>query len=365
MNKPKIAFLTFDFHWGTNPLQPNGCAWYRCFLPMQELRKNGWESTLGYPGFHPDYGLSVLIPDKKVIANWDIVVLKLIMLKNVVDRIPEAQALGQKVVIDVDDFHEGLSPTNKAYTSTDPSVNPRNNRDHYFKGMEMADALITSTPFLQNFYKNKYPNKPIYLVRNAVDLNFFNKRKDKSGSYPTVGWVGATSWRSEDLETLNPFLNNYLINNGLRFHHSGELKSMSPVASTQLKLSSNIYSSQGPTTILDYGIDMFKKIDIGLVPLNLIDFNKAKSFIKGLEYIAAGVPFIAQDIDEYRFLYEEFDMGKIAKNDEEWIAHLDYFKNEKNRKNEIEKNYLTLEKFHTMKQRGQEWDVVYKEILSL
>jgi glycosyltransferase involved in cell wall biosynthesis len=365
MNQPKIGFLTFDFHWGTDPLQPNGCAWYRCYLPMQELRKFNWQTSLGYPGFHEEYGLSILIPDKKVLAGWDIVVLKLVMLESVIKKIPQAQALGQKVVIDVDDFHEGLSPTNKAFHSTDPKNNSRNNRDHYFKGMELADALITSTPFLYSFYKSKYPNKPIYLIRNAVDLQFFNKRKDVSGFYPTVGWVGATSWRSQDLETLNSFLNNYLIKNNMRFHHSGQITNELPTAAEQLKISKNIYSAQKPTPILDYGAQMFKKIDIGIVPLNVIDFNKAKSFIKGLEYSASGIPFIAQNIDEYKFLYEEFDIGKVASNEDEWIFYLDYFKNEKNRKKEVEKNYELVKKFHTMNVRGLEWDKVYKEILSL
>jgi hypothetical protein len=110
---------------------------------------------------------------------------------------------------------------------------------------------------------------------------------------------------------------------------------------------------------------MFKKIDIGIVPLNVIDFNKAKSFIKGLEYSASGIPFIAQNIDEYKFLYEEFDIGKVASNEDEWIFYLDYFKNEKNRKKEVEKNYELVKKFHTMNVRGLEWDKVYKEILSL
>ena len=37
--KPTIAFITGDWSWGTDPLQPNGCAWYRCKLPLDELKK--------------------------------------------------------------------------------------------------------------------------------------------------------------------------------------------------------------------------------------------------------------------------------------------------------------------------------------
>jgi hypothetical protein len=142
MAKPTICFLTYDWSWGTKPLQPNGCAWYRCFLPMQQLKERDWETGMGFPAFTEDHGFGLLIPDKKAIHGWDIVVLKLMMLEQIVDNIPKAQAIGQKIVIDVDDFHEGLEKTNMAYASTDPKNNPKNNREHYFRGMELADALI-------------------------------------------------------------------------------------------------------------------------------------------------------------------------------------------------------------------------------
>ena len=80
MKMPTVSFLTYDWAFGTKPLQPNGCAWYRCYLPMKELEKNGWESGIGFPGYNDEHGFGLLIPDNKAIHGWDLIVLKLIIL---------------------------------------------------------------------------------------------------------------------------------------------------------------------------------------------------------------------------------------------------------------------------------------------
>lgn len=363
MAKPTVCFLTYDWSWGTKPLQPNGCAWYRCFLPMQQLKEHGWEVGMGFPAFTPEHGYGLLIPDKKAIHGWDVVVLKLMMLESLVDHIPKAQALGQKIVIDIDDHHAGLEPTNMAYISTDPKTNPKNNREHYFRGMDMADALITSTPFLHKYYKEKYPNKPIYMVRNSIDFQHFHMRKDKSANWPTIGWVGATPWRSGDLETLSPFVGEFVEKNQLRFHHAGHIIN-APTVQDQMSIPPKRYSSEGMQPILSYE-NMFKRIDIGLVPLRHVEFNLAKSFIKGIEYAAAGVPFIAENIEEYKFLYEEYGIGRVANTKDEWLNHLEELKDPKVRNIERQNNYKLTKQFHSVQVRGVEWDKVYREIKEL
>lgn len=363
MSQPTICFLTYDWAFGTNPLQPNGCAWYRCMLPMKELEKHGWATGIGFPAFSPEHGFGLLIPDSKAIHGWEIVVLKLMMLDRFVEEIPKAQALGQKIVIDIDDHHAGLEKTNMAYAATDPKTNPRNNREHYFKTMELADALITSTPFLEKYYREKYPNKPIFTVRNAVDPQYFKFRKDKSDNWPVLGWVGATPWRSNDLETLNPFVGEFLNDKKWRFHHSGHILN-APTVEEQLGVPHNLFTSEPMQPILTYG-EMFKRIDIGIVPLNNVEFNLAKSFIKGLEYTAAGVPWIATDLEEYSYINKEFGIGRVASTKDEWLGHLEELSNVKVRNKERQKNMDLVRQFHTMEKRGPEWDRVYKEILAI
>jgi hypothetical protein len=116
--------------------------------------------------------------------------------------------------------------------------------------------------------------------------------------------------------------------------------------------------------ILSY-TKMFNRIDIGIVPLSGVEFNRAKSFIKGLEYTAAGVPWISTDFEEYTYLNKEFGVGRIAHTEDEWLSHLEELSNQKLRNKERQENMRIVKEFHTMEKRGPEWDKVYREIRDL
>jgi glycosyltransferase involved in cell wall biosynthesis len=329
---------------------------------MQQLQKDKYETGMGLPGFNEKHGFGILIPDNKAIHGWDILVLKLIMLERVVEEIPKAKSMGQKIVVDLDDHMEGLAKSNLAYHMTSAEKNPQNNREHYFKIIESADALITSTPFLQDFYRNKHPEKPVYLIRNGIDIDRWKMRNDHSRHLPTYGWVGATPWRSGDLEILDPLFGKFLKDNHVKFHHSGSIKN-APSVDAQIGIDKSIFSHEPMKPIFSYP-ELFRKIDVGIVPLTDIDFNHAKSFIKGLEYAAAGVPFIASPSPEYKIL-SEAGVGRIANTPEEWVEHAKELIDPKVRKEEREKNRDIVSSQFSMKQRGKDWEEVFDEILAL
>ena len=352
-----VGFLSGDWAWGTTPLQPNGCTWYRCTLPINELMKHHWVCGLGFPGFTHERGFGIIRNDNKIVQGWDIVVFKLLMQRSVLEFIPRAKELGQITVVDVDDFFDGLHPTNKAFAGTDPEKNKDSNREIYKQIILSADAVITSTPFLYDHYANLRNN--VYLVRNGIDAARWKPRKRRMHARTTVGWVGATPWRSNDLEQLTPWFSKYINSRRLRFHHSGHTTD-APAAHTLLGLRSDISSQYPLVPILSYP-QLFQPIDIGIVPLNNIPFNHAKSFIKGLEYAAAGVPFVSSYSPEYQYLADN-GIGRIATTEDEWIYHLDELRVESIRADEIAHNLEMLKKF-TIEKRGEEWDVVLKKIL--
>jgi glycosyltransferase involved in cell wall biosynthesis len=257
---------------------------------------------------------------------------------------------------------EALEPTNMAFKTTSPDANPNNNRDHYNKIIAQADALIMSTPFLKEYYQKKYPDKPIFVVRNSIDIDRWNMRKDKSGNFPTVGWVGATPWRSGDLETLNPFFGEYLSKNNLRFHHSGSIIN-APSVLQQIGIEEKSYTSEPMKPIMKYP-ELFRKMDIGIVPLRDVEFNHAKSFIKGMEYTAAGIPWIAGWSPEYEYITSH-GIGRLARTPDDWLSHLDELKNPKVRNIERQKNRQLLKELHSTEVRAKEWDQVFEEILAL
>jgi len=357
--KPTIGYLTGDWAWGTEPLQPNGCAWYRCKLPADELNKRGWFATVGFPGFNPQRGFGMVVPEDRAIHGWDIIVFKLLMQREVLEAMPAAQEMGQKIVVDVDDWFDGLHITNRAYEATDPKKNPNNNREIYAQIIMQANAVITSTPFLFDYYAAKSDN--VFLVRNGIDIQRWKKREIKMNHRLKLGWVGATPWRSNDLETLSSFIGPYLTSRKMGFHHSGHTgNDLSLRANRQLGIPDSITRMSPLVPIMSYP-RLFEYFDIGIIPLNNVPFNHAKSFIKGLEYAAAGIPFITSYSPEYKYLADN-GIGRVAYTPDDWIYHLDELRDLQTRKDEIEENYERLQEF-TMAKRGEDWDATMRVIL--
>jgi hypothetical protein len=233
-----------------------------------------------------------------------------------VELVQKAQAAGQKVINDVDDWYWGLHPNNNAYKATDPKFNPECNRDHYKKTLLASDLVITSTPFLANELSSWGCN--VELVRNSVELDKWNVTSQNEK--PTIGWVGSTSHRSGDLETLRGVLNPFIERNDLKFHHGGWMEGTAHPA--ELIGIDPERCTHTPLCQIELYPQHFKFLDVSIVPLNKIPFNEAKSFIKGIESAAAGKPFIAQDAGEYKFLYEEYGIGRVARRPKDWIKHL-------------------------------------------
>lgn len=363
MEENTVCFLTYDWSFGTDPLEPNGCNWYRCILPTMELREQGWIADVGFPGYAEEFGFGLLQPDQSYTHGWDIIVFKLVMLDTVAANMASAKAKGQKIVVDLDDWFEGLHHTNTAFKMTDPKVNPQSNRDHYMKIIADADALITSTPFLHDFYKNVKGHEHVYLVRNGIDLDRWVQKKDHSRYLPKIGWVGATPWRSQDLETMQPWFGEWMRERRLDFHHSGSIKN-APSAADQLGLLPGTKFTHQPMQPISTYPELFRKIDIGIVPLSNIEFNHAKSTIKGLEYAAAGIPFVASYSPEYALLAEQ-GVGRVANNPQEWKEALEALLDPSERKLEVAKNLAGIQEHHSMHVRGEDWSTVMHKIKSL
>lgn len=311
---PSVAFVSDDFSVIDGRLIPNGCTWYRCVLPGMELSKNNWELGIGYPAVNDDIGLGLADRDDegndRMLAGWDVVVIKLAMHKAILEAI-QAPNMHSRVVVDVDDFHAGLHEDNVATRSTDPFLNKDMNRAIYEQIIRTADHITVSTEFLANHYEPRV--RDVRLVRNSIDYDRFPQ---VDLSTPVLGWVGATPWRSQDIEQLASWLPAFVKDKKVKVHHSGHIEN-DPVP---FAARAGVDTSTSGMELIENYPAMLQHFSIGLVPLNMIPFNEAKSYIKGLEYAASGIPFIAAPTKEYRLLAEA-GIGRIATSPDEWRDH--------------------------------------------
>lgn len=344
-----IAFITRDYN-GTFPnIIPAGCAFYRCLLPMSVA---GQKARMGMPAWDPAKGFGIRETENTALFGFDTVLLKLIMDRWAPTQIDIAKSLGQRVIIDIDDYHEGLTPANKAYGTTHPEHNRRANREYYAQTIDKADTLVVSTPFLYDHYTQKHPD--VRLVRNGVNMVMFPKRKT-SGMKPVIGWAGAIEYRNNDLEQLREWLPAFLEEHDLRFHHAGhdpEAPSFAEIVGIpewRVTTSPIVFIHEYPNSL---------QFDIGIVPLNDIPFNHAKSNIKGLEYAASGIPFVASALPEYRVLSES-GVGLLAETSDQWVSQLTSLLDFKTRKRAAATNHAIVGREWAIEARAEEWQDVF------
>jgi len=349
----RVAWITNDLSNFDGVLQPGGCAHYRCMLPMGAIGNPN--SKFGRPAWTGEHGYGVRLNKEYAQFGFDVVVMKMMMQRWVPFEMKIAKSLGQKLIVDIDDHYDGLHEDNMAFKTTDPKENKISNREYYNEIVQLADLVTVSTPFLYEYYKDKGV-KRIEMVRNGIDLPHFVKRKHTSIRKPVLGWVGAMHWRSGDIETMQPWLGDFMEEHDLMFLHAGHMPD-AKLFWEAAKINPD-RMMLAPMKIIPEYPELFV-MDIGLVPLNDIDFNKAKSTIKGLEYAASNIPFVAQDTPEYRRL-SELGVGRVASTPDEWVKHLTELLDFKTRKREAAIQYAELSK-HSILARRTEWEDVFKE----
>lgn len=303
-----VAWLTSDIAVVAGQTVPGGCTYYRCLLPMRSLGVE--DQVIGRPAWTGQHGFGVQIPGNRARMDFDVVVLKLLWDRSLAYQIKVAKSLGQRVVIDVDDLYEGLHADNIASTAIDE----KRQRAHD-NALAQASAITVSTPYLFDLYKDRYPE--VHMIRNGIDPDRYPVRAQSLT--PKLGWAGAIPWRSADLETMAPWLGAFMDHYGLRLHHHGHIPDRKTFAELA-DIPDRLVDTAPMCSIYNYPARM-PQFDIGLVPLNDIPFNQAKSFLKGMEYIAAGIPFVAEALPEYRILAED-GIGQVASTQFEWVSAL-------------------------------------------
>lgn len=309
----KIGFATND--WSPDLKSPEGhpawggSAWARFGQYITPLRAD----------YTVTYGRLIGAKGRLGVRDWDgtdhldldVVIMHRWMLESLLPLVEAAKANGQYIINDVDDWYWGMSTSNHAWRTA--FAFPDENINHY-KHIICASSLITtSTPYLASRML-AWSKTPIHIVENHVDFSRF--KQVIQSDEPTIGWVGATSVRSNDLERMRGVL--CQLEDEFKFHHSGAIPGREhefaeavgvKSATTSLMVSPHLYS-----TLFSF--------DVGIVPLSDIPFNHAKSFIKGLEYAASGVPFVASPVGEYIRLNKQFGVGHVGTNPRNFVKLL-------------------------------------------
>lgn len=332
MAKIKIGFASTDWSRSMTDASgspvPGGANWVR----LQQNRKHlKYESVTGLLLHSPQKGFGIAGFDKKSHYDCDIIVLQRLMFGKLLDKLPDRHKFGQILINDVDDWYWGLHEENHAYKLTHPDNNKEENIDFYRQVIEECDGVVVSTPFLRERFENDFSCKQVDMVENCVTMLDFRVRYHRPRK-PKVGWVGSTSHRSGDLDILQGVLGA----GPWRVHHSGHVNGAKSFAE-KVGLPENSVTKSPMHHPLNYAKLSFE-FDMGVAPIVDIPFNRAKSWIKAIEYTAAGIPVVMSDVSEYRRLHDEYGIGRLASTKDEWINHLTELANHGVRVSEAKQN---------------------------
>jgi glycosyltransferase involved in cell wall biosynthesis len=360
----KIGFSSTD--WGRGEigeLIPGGSNWYRITMPSQKLAEIGMDTTSGLltPSVKMENlcGIRDYINTNTVTYGFDTIVIQQYMDKEVIPLFNRSKANGQNIVTDLDDWFWGLDLNNRAYTMTDPKLYPQNNRNHFWDGMRNATLITCSTEPLAQLIRKKLGGRgpEVLVIRNGVDLEAFTLKGVRNTNKPILGWVGGLPWRSGDFLNLGPIFRQFCNDYDLNFHHSGVVPEQENTPEAwigNLGDRLNIKKTTGLPLMDIYKYpEMFIPIEVGIVPLRHSPFNDSKSFLKGLEYAASGIPFIATPSPEYKLLYE-LGCGILAEKPKDWLRELKKMLDPDWRNEVREKNLKVVQEL-TIQNRILEW----------
>lgn len=350
----RIAFASEDFvlNPATRIASPGGCTYYRCLLPANAA---GPHKGVGRPAWTGEHGFGIRLDSDRAQFGWDQVVMKQMMERWTPYQMRVAKDIGQRLIVDVDDAYYALHEQNRAYHTTDPSKNKIRNRAHLEAVIAEADVVTVSTPALFDYYSQRHPD--VRIIRNGINPKQFTAKKQPNEK-PIIGWAAALNWRSNDAEVLRGWLADFLNEHDLHFHHAGwEESAPSIVDVAQLPADRVSVSPMQP--VVHYHT-MLNKFDVGVIPLSNIPFNEAKSTIKGLEYAAAGIPWVASDLPEYVRLVDQ-GVGRVASTPQAWTEHLRELLDHGTRKREALRNTQLTLRDHTIESRAVEWAALFGE----
>ena len=299
-----------------------GSGWARVGQYVDHYRAAGHEVMAGT--MWRNHGVITIEDHNKAVMQPDVIIMQRIMHDTVDETMKMAQKSGQVIINDLDDWYWGLDTSNQAFLNSHPKYNKDENTTFYAANLAASDMLIVSTAYLAERMRPRV-KCPIQVVPNYIDVSRFTPVV-QSLEIPTFGWAGSTGHRSGDLETVAGVFRRPITEGTIRFQHSGDHFS-SPPLWDMFGVPEDMIIKVPRSVAQDY--PKLLTFDVGIVPLRDTPFNMAKSDIKGLEYAATGIPFIAQDMPSYAQLHKDWhEAFWLADRPKDWIRgmqkHMDY-----------------------------------------
>jgi glycosyltransferase involved in cell wall biosynthesis len=267
----------------------NGVNYHRVMVPAKNLMKSG------YDRIHLVSDLKEMVDmDLSLVSN--VVIPRVLGAKNhkVFRKIMKRSNV--KIIVDIDDYWV-LNKDNFHYKLWKESVT-----DLIKKTISIADVVWTPSEILKKYINRLNPSAEVVIVPNAIDQEEDQwKLKKTRSKHLRFGYTGAGAHNDDVDEIGYTFEDKVLYCTNVE-KYVKKLKASHPVD----------WSS-----IFHYG-EVYKDIDVLLVPLKKNTFNECKSDLKLVEAAFTGTAVIASNVSPYKEKIINGYNGILCSTPEEW-----------------------------------------------
>lgn len=297
------------------PSDKVACAHYRLAWPAAAVaEQTDWDIRIHDPG-DVTVRRPFAVQGIDDLESVDVVVMQRIATPRQVRLISALQRLGIAVVVDVDDLLSDIERDNKSWTYWNEQVMNLPRYKYLEQATHLADLVTVSSDVLANKYAK---HGRVEVLRNGLPNHAFDdpeavyERSRALALSPTVGqvivgWSGSLDSHPHDLDVLGGAVRVAMDNDPqIHFRVIGDAE---PVTQA-LNLDPARVSGTGWLPFEDYHAAL-RGVDVAIVPLSESRFNRAKSYLKAMEFAAAGAVVIATDLPEQRYLSAGVPMATV------------------------------------------------------
>lgn len=334
-----------------------GCEFYRMKEPARVVRDLGVDITIAHSvDVSAEQTSDGLTTVHEIHTDADIIIMQRPLDNAFTSLIKQAKRQGITTVVEMDDDFEMISPANIAYDEVNGSnsMGPKWLR----AAAESADHVTVSTPALERYA----PHKRVTVLRNCMPASVFDLPPVydlHEGINPVLGWSGHVGTHPYDLQVTGGAVGELLQKNDLDFYIVGDGVGVAE----RLDIRTGRIQATGWVDLDEYYRHLLG-MTLGIVPLEISNFNQAKSSLKGMEMAALGIPFVASPTREYTRL-EAYGVGKTARNPSEWRRHLNrWIERPTEMRRDAERYRDTVQSSMTYEQNAAQWVAAWHKALA-
>lgn len=345
----------------------DGCALWRVLLPFSELQRQGytdieWDSHknplvsyLFHEAWWREHAYDAVILPRK---HWE--------TKHQWKAQRWFDALhnvGIAVIYEMDDdlFSEDFE-TRLIYDRGYTPESAKSRRGDIMDTIKQCDGMTVSSQRLATMARQRV-DIPIQVVPNYIDLNWFKRvqkqgQRDQNLTGLTVGWAGGNRPDSDIEDMANAWRILAEKYPQVTFVIMGHFPKIFYEKVPEKRIAQIDWMP-----IDTYPIGMLN-IDIGCCPLSNNTFNRAKTYIKAMEYAASGAAVVASPT-VYGQLIEHGVDGYIAHDVDEWVEYLSALIEDYSHRHEMSKALLAkVRKHHSLEANAWRWVHAWTELVN-